>query len=71
MALLGGGIALALAWAFISRGSLNNAFLPVFLLRGRDVFIGVVLCCLLGSLAGALPAASAMRLRVTDALRRN
>jgi putative ABC transport system permease protein len=71
MALLGGGIALALAWIFISRGSLNNAFLPVFLLRGRDVLIGVVLCFLLGSLAGALPAAAAMRLRVTDALRRN
>jgi putative ABC transport system permease protein len=71
MALLGGGIALALAWVFISRGSLNNAFLPVFLLRGRDVLIGVVLCFSLGSLAGALPAAAAMRLRVTDALRRN
>ena len=71
MALLAGGIALALAWAFISRGSLNNAFLPVFLLRGRDVLIGVVLCFFLGSLAGALPAAAAMRLRVTDALRRN
>lgn len=71
MALLGGGIALALAWVFISSGSLNNAFLPVFLLRGRDLFIGVVLCFMLGSLAGALPAASAMRLRVTDALRRN
>ena len=71
MALLAGGIALALAWAFISRGSLNNAFLPVFLLRGRDVLVGVVLCFFLGSLAGALPAAAAMRLRVTDALRRN
>jgi len=71
MALLGGGIALALAWVVISRGSLNSAFLPVFLLRGRDVFVGVALCFLLGSLAGALPAVSAMRLRVTDALRRN
>ena len=71
MALLGGGIALALAWVLISRGSLNSAFLPLFILRGRDVFIGVVLCFLLGSLSGALPAAAAMRLRVTDALRRN
>jgi hypothetical protein len=64
-------VALALAWVFISRGTLNNAFLPVFVLRGRDVAMGVVLCGFLGSLAGALPAASAMRLRVTDALRRN
>jgi putative ABC transport system permease protein len=71
MALLAGGTALALAWVFISRGSLNNAFLPVFLLRGRDVLIGVALCFFLGSFAGALPAAAAMRLRVTDALRRN
>jgi putative ABC transport system permease protein len=71
MALLAGGIALSVAWVFISAGSLNNAFLPLFILRGRDVLIGVVLCFLLGSLAGALPAASAMRLRVTDALRRN
>ena len=71
MALLAGGIALVLAWVLISQGSLNNAFLPVFVLRGRDLFIGVMLCFFLGSLAGALPAASAMRLRVTDALRRN
>jgi len=71
MALLAGGTALALAWFFISRGSLNNAFLPVFLLRGRDVLIGVALCFFLGSFAGALPAVGAMRLRVTDALRRN
>jgi len=71
MALLAGGTALALAWVFISRGSLNNAFLPVFLLRGRDVLIGVALCFFLGSFAGALPAVGAMRLRVTDALRRN
>jgi putative ABC transport system permease protein len=71
MALLAGGTALALAWVFISRGSLNNAFLPVFLLRGRDVLIGVALCFFLGSFAGALPAVAAMRLRVTDALRRN
>ena len=71
MALLGGGLGLALAWTLVSRGSFNNAFLPVFILKGRDVIIGVVLCGLLGTLAGALPAASAVRLRITDALRRN
>jgi putative ABC transport system permease protein len=70
MALLGGGLALLLAWTLISQGSLNSAFLPVFILRGRDLLIGVMLCFFLGSLAGALPAAAAMRLRVTDALRR-
>jgi putative ABC transport system permease protein len=71
MALLGGGLGLGVAWALISRGSFNNAFLPVFVLRGRDVLIGAVLCGLVGTLAGALPAASAVRLRITDALRRN
>jgi putative ABC transport system permease protein len=71
MAILGGGLGLAITWVLVSRGSFNNAFLPVFVMRGRDLAIGVVLCCLLGALAGALPAASAMRLRITDALRRN
>jgi putative ABC transport system permease protein len=71
MALLGGGLGLGIAWILVSRGSFNNAFLPLFILKGRDVLIGVVLCGLLGTLAGALPAASAMRLRITDALRRN
>ena len=71
MALVGGGLGLGIAWALISRGSFNNAFLPLFILRGRDVVIGVMLCGVLGMLAGALPAASAMRLRITDALRRN
>jgi putative ABC transport system permease protein len=71
MAVLGGGLALGVTWLLVSRGSFNNAFLPVFILRGRDLVVGVVLCCLLGVLAGALPAASAMRLRITDALRSN
>ena len=71
MAALGGGVGLALTWALVSHGDLNNAFLPVFVLRGRDVAIGVALCAMLGSLAGALPAATAVRLRITDALRKN
>ncbi len=71
MAMVAGGMALGAAWIFVSRGSLNSAFLPIFVLRGRDLLIGVILCALLGTLAGALPAASAMRLRITDALRRN
>ena len=71
MAALGGGLALALAWGFVSSGSMNNPFLPVFVLRGRDLVLGAGLCALLGTLAGAVPAAAAMRLRITDALRRN
>ena len=71
LSMLGGGLALGTAWLLISSGSMNNAFLPVFVLRGRDLLIGVGLCCMLGTLAGSLPAASAMRLKITDALRRN
>ena len=71
LALIGGGSGLLLAWLLISHGSFNNAFLPVFILKGKDVALGAVLCGVLGTLAGVVPAASAMRLRITDALRRN
>ena len=71
MAVLAGALGLGLTYIVVSHGSFNNAFLPVLVLRGRDLVVGAVLCCLLGALAGALPAASAMRLRITDALRRN
>jgi putative ABC transport system permease protein len=70
LALSGGGLGLAVTWFAVKGGSFNNAFLPVFVMRGRDVVIGLLLCCALGVVAGAWPAASAMRLRITDALRR-
>jgi len=54
----------------VGRGSFNNALLPVFVMRNQDVVIGLLLCCALGVVAGALPAVTAMRLRITDALRR-
>jgi hypothetical protein len=70
LALSGGGLALALMWVVVGRGSFNNALLPVFIMRGSHVVIGLSLCCALGFVAGALPATTAMRLRITDALRR-
>src|SRR5438552_6997236 len=70
IALVGGGFGLAVTWLAVSQGTFNNAFLPVFIMTGRDVVIGLLLCCGLGILAGALPATIAMRLRITDALRR-
>jgi putative ABC transport system permease protein len=70
LALVGGGLALALMWVVVGRGSFNNALLPVFVMRGSHVVIGLGLCCALGFVAGALPAMTAMRLRITDALRR-
>jgi putative ABC transport system permease protein len=70
MALLGGGLGLAITYFAVEGGSFNNAFLPVFIMRSRDIAIGIALCCALGLVAGVFPAVSAMRLRITDALRR-
>ena len=71
IAVLGGGIGLGLAWLFVQQGDPTNGLLPVFMLPGRDVVTGLWLMVLLGVLAGILPAVQAMRLRITDALRRN
>lgn len=70
LALIGGVLGLAVTWVAVDLGSFNNALLPVFAMRIRDVVIGLGLCCALGFVAGALPAMTAMRLRITDALRR-
>ena len=69
VALLGGGLGLALAWGLVQLGDPTNA-LPVYLLPGDDIAMGIGLMMALGLLAGALPATQAMRLRITDALRR-
>jgi putative ABC transport system permease protein len=42
----------------------------VFALPARDVVIGLALAAAIGLIAGAPPALGAMRLRITDALRR-
>ena len=68
--LLGGGLGLGLAWLFVQGGDPTNGMLPVFMLPVRDVVIGVVLMIVMGLIAGAMPAVGAMRLRITDALRR-
>jgi putative ABC transport system permease protein len=70
LALLGGTLGLAITYFAVQGGSFNNAFLPVFIMRSRDVVIGLLLCCALGIVAGVMPATTAMRLRITDALRR-
>ena len=70
LALLGGGLGLAITYFAVEGGSFNNALLPVFIMRMRDILIGVALCCALGIVAGVFPAMTAMRLRITDALRR-
>ena len=67
----GGGLGLAVAWLLVQRGDPTGGLLPIFTLPPRDVVTGVVLMLLMGLLAGVMPAMGAMRLRITDALRRN
>jgi putative ABC transport system permease protein len=70
IAAVGGGLGLLAAWAFVQGGDPTGGMLPIFVLPPRDLVIGAVLIVLLGVLAGAMPAIGAMRLRITDALRR-
>jgi putative ABC transport system permease protein len=67
---IGGLLGLALAWVAVQGGDPTGGMLPIFVLPNRDVVLGVVLIGLLGVLAGLMPALGAMRLRITDALRR-
>jgi putative ABC transport system permease protein len=71
IAIVGGWVALGLMYLLVGRGSFNTAMLPVFIFPSQALVLGAILAVLLGVLAGALPAAAAMRLRITDALRRN
>lgn len=70
IAVIGGGLGLAAAWAFVRQGDPTGGMLPIFVLPGRDVAMGAGLIVALGLLAGALPALTAMNLKITDALRR-
>lgn len=67
---VGGLLGLGIAWALISRGDPTNGALPMFYLRKMDLLTGVGFVFLLGTAAGILPAWSAMKLRVAEALRR-
>ena len=71
IAFAGGVLGLGLAWLFVQTGDPTGGMLPIFLLPARDLVIGVGLMALIGFLAGVVPAIAAMRLRITDALRRN
>jgi putative ABC transport system permease protein len=70
IAALGGAIGLGLAWAFVLNGDPTGGMLPAFYLPPADLVTGAWLMLALGLLAGAIPAIQAMRLKITDALRR-
>ena len=72
IALVGGGIGLALSYVFITlTGDPTHGMLPAFYFPGPAVAAGIALVILLGLAAGSLPAWQASRLRIVDALRRN
>ncbi len=71
IALVGGGIGIGLAKLFtLVIGDPTKGMLPIFFLGRGEMFLGLSLALMVGILAGAIPAATAMRLRIVDALRR-
>ena len=71
IACLGGGLGLGLAWVIAEQGDPTGGLLAVFTLPSRDLWLGAGLMLAMGVLAGVMPAVAAMRLKITDALRRN
>ena len=69
--IVAGGLGLAMAWLVVQRGDPTGGALPVFTLQGRDLAVGAALAVAMGILSGMLPAIAAMRLRITDALRKS
>ena len=70
IALVGGAIGLALAKLWTLLGDPTGGMLQSFTLPTLFMLLGIACALAVGVLAGILPAASAMRLRVVDALRR-
>jgi putative ABC transport system permease protein len=70
VAAIGGGIGMVLAKLFTMRGDPTGGLLPFFFLEPRMMLSGFLLSLLIGAVAGLVPAVTAMRLRVVDALRR-
>jgi putative ABC transport system permease protein len=70
IAVVGGAIGLGISKLWSMGGDPTNGFLPFFRLPGPAIVLGIGIAFAVGILAGILPATSAMRLRVVDALRR-
>jgi putative ABC transport system permease protein len=72
IALVGGGLGLALSFALITlSGDPTHGLLPAFYFPVPQLIAGVGLVLGLGLASGVLPAWQASRLRIVDALRRN
>lgn len=72
IAIVGGGLGLALSYVFITLGGdPTHGLLPAFYFPTPALAVGVALVVALGIAAGLLPAWQASRLHIVDALRRN
>ena len=71
VSVVGGWLTLVLMYYFVGHGSFNMAMLPLFVFKKSSLIIGLALALGLGIAAGIIPAMAAMRLKITDALRRN
>ena len=71
VAVIGGGLGLAIAWFLIAQGDPTGGFLPIFYFPPRDLVIGCLFVITLGLLSGLVPAWQAGRLKIVDALRRS
>ncbi|HVS90338.1 MAG TPA: FtsX-like permease family protein [Candidatus Acidoferrum sp.] len=70
ISVIGGILGLALCKWLTWRGDPTGGFLPYFNLSLFAILSGLAVSLVVGALAGILPAASAMRLRVVEALRK-
>ena len=70
VAIVGGALGLALAKLFTLGGDPTGGVLQTFFLPTSSIALGILAAIGIGLLAGILPATTAMRLRVVDALRR-
>ena len=70
LAVLGGALGIGLAKGFTLAGDPTNGMLVSFYLPPWGIMAGASLALAVGLLAGLLPAVSAMRLQVVEALRR-
>ena len=71
IAIVGGGLGLAVAWPIVSFiGLQTGGMIPPLYLPGADIVIGAVIIIVLGFATGLWPAVQASRLRIVDALRK-
>jgi len=70
IALVGGAIGIGLAKLFTMSGDPTGGMLPVFYISGAQMALGIAIALFVGLAAGTIPALTAMKLRIVDALRR-